>query len=171
MIVSEPAGSFTQYPFRLAWAVTIHKSQGKTFDSVVIDIGRGTFVSGQTYVALSRCTSFEGIQLRVPIKKQHIRADYRIYKFLTSYAYKKAAETLSFDDKLAMIEKAIDGKRKLEMTYLKANDTKSKRVVMPLTVGGEVYEGYDFLGMLAYCTKRKEERMFNVERILELREV
>ena len=171
VIVSEPAGSFTQYPFRLAWAVTIHKSQGKTFDSVVIDIGRGTFVSGQTYVALSRCTSFEGIQLRVPIKKQHIRADYRIYKFLTSYAYKKAAETLSFDDKLAMIEKAIDGKRKLEMTYLKANDTKSKRVVMPLTVGGEVYEGYDFPGMLAYCTKRKEERMFNVERILELREV
>lgn len=170
MIVSEPAGSFTQYPFRLAWAVTIHKSQGKTFDRVVIDIGRGTFASGQTYVGLSRCTSFEGISLKVPIKKQHIRTDPRIYKFLTSHAYKKAAETLSFDDKLSMIEQAVATKQKLEMTYLKANDTKSTRVILPLTVGEEDYQGKKFPGMLAYCTKRKEERMFNVARILDLKE-
>lgn len=168
-IVSEPAGSFTQYPFRLAWAVTIHKSQGKTFDRVVIDIGRGTFASGQTYVGLSRCTSFEGIRLKVPIKKQHIRTDPRIYKFLTSHAYKKAAESLSFEDKLAMIERAIAKKQKLEMTYLKANDTKSRRVIVPLTVGEEDYQGKKFPGMLAYCTKRKEERMFHVGRILELK--
>lgn len=170
MIVSKPVGSFTQYPFRLAWAVTIHKSQGKTFDRVVIDIGRGTFASGQTYVGLSRCTSFEGISLKVPIKKQHIRTDPRIYKFLTSHAYKKAAETLSFDDKLAMIEQAVAAKQKLEMTYLKANDTKSTRVILPLTVGAENYQGKKFPGMLAYCTKRKEERMFNVARILDLKE-
>ena len=170
MIISEPAGSFTQYPFRLAWAVTIHKSQGKTFDRVVIDIGRGTFASGQTYVGLSRCTSFEGISLKVPVKKQHIRTDPRIYKFLTSHAYKKAAELLSFDEKLAMIEKAVASKQKLEMTYLKSNDTKSKRVILPLTVGEESYQGKNFPGMLAYCTKRKEERMFNVARILDLKE-
>jgi len=170
-IVSEPAGSFTQYPLRLAWAVTIHKSQGKTFDHVVIDIGRGTFASGQTYVALSRCTSFEGIQLKVPIKKQHIRTDPRIYNFLTSHAYKKAAETLSFDEKIEMIEQAIDEEAKLEITYLKANDTKSKRVILPLTVGEEEYRGKKFPGMLAYCTKRNEERMFNVARILTLKEV
>jgi len=169
-IVSEPAGSFTQYPFRLAWAVTIHKSQGKTFDRVVIDIGRGTFASGQTYVALSRCTSFEGIRLHVPIKKQHIRTDPRIYKFLTGHAYQKAAESLSFEDKLVMIEQAVKDKSKLEMTYLKANDTKSKRVIVPLTVGEEDWQGKKFPGMLAYCTKRKEERMFNVARILELKQ-
>ena len=52
-IVSMPVGTFTQYPFRLAWAITIHKSQGKTFDHVMIDLDRGTFVSGQMYVALS----------------------------------------------------------------------------------------------------------------------
>lgn len=85
-IISECVGGFTQYPFRLAWAVTIHKSQGKTFDRVVIDIGQGPFNSGQIYVALSRCTSFDGIQLKVPIEKQHIRTDPRIYKFLTSHA-------------------------------------------------------------------------------------
>ena len=170
VLVSEPAGSFTQYPFRLAWAITIHKSQGKTFDRVIIDLGRGTFSSGQTYVALSRCTSFEGIRLTVPVKKTHIRTDPRIYKFLTSYAYRKAAETLSFDDKLDMIEKAIKDKQKLDMTYLKANDTKSRRVVIPLEVGEEEYKGHMFPGMRAYCTTRREERMFNVARILELKE-
>jgi ATP-dependent DNA helicase PIF1 len=103
VINSNPAGSFTQYPFRLAWAVTIHKSQGKTFERVVIDMGRGAFASGQTYVALSRCTSFEGIRLSVPIGKHHIRTDARIYKFLTGHAYQKAAETLSFDDKITIL--------------------------------------------------------------------
>jgi ATP-dependent DNA helicase PIF1 len=170
-IVSEPAGSFTQYPFRLAWAVTIHKSQGKTFDRVVIDIGGGTFASGQTYVALSRCTSFEGIQLAVPLKKQHIRTDPRIYKFLTSYAYKKAEESFSFEDKLDFIQKAISSKKKLEMNYLKANDTKSKRIIIPLTVGEANYQGKKFTGMMAYCTKRGENRMFSVSRILDLKEV
>lgn len=77
-IISEPAGTFTQFPIRLAWAVTIHKSQGKTFNKVVIDLGRGTFVPGQLYVALSRCTTFEGIILKQPIQRRHINTDPRI---------------------------------------------------------------------------------------------
>ena len=171
VIDSKPVGSFTQYPFRLAWAVTIHKSQGKTFDRVVIDIGRGTFASGQVYVALSRCTSFEGLRLKVPIKKQHIRTDRHIYQFLTGHAYKKAAESLPLESRLTMIEQAVATKGKLKMTYLKSNDTKFKRVIMPLRVGEEDYQGKKFPGMLAYCTKRKEKRMFHVGRILELKEV
>ena len=169
-LISAPAGSFTQYPFRLAWAVTIHKSQGKTFDRVVLDIGRGTFASGQTYVGLSRCTSFEGIRLKVPLKKQHIRTDPRIYKFLTGHAYQKAAETQSFDDKVILIENAIADKSELHMTYLKANDSKSERIIVPRTVGEEDFKGKKFPGMLAFCTKRREERMFNVARILELKQ-
>ncbi len=167
-IVSEPVGTFTQYPFRLAWAITIHKSQGKTFDRVIIDIGKGTFVSGQMYVALSRCTSFEGIILKTPIKASSIRTDFRIFKFLTSYQYNKAAKELSHDDKVALIEKAIHEKFNLNMTYLKANDTKSTRVIKPLTVGTEDYQGKKFPGMKAFCTNRKEERMFHVGRILKL---
>lgn len=170
-IISEPIGTFEQYPFRLAWAVTIHKSQGKTFDNMVIDIGSGTFVSGQMYVALSRCTSFEGIILKKPIKKHNIRVDYRVFDFLTRYQYKKAEEELSVADKIKMIQAAINNKTALEITYLKANDTKSKRIIKPLSVGEESYHNKTFNGLRAFCTERQEERRFRVDRILKISEI
>lgn len=77
----EVVGSFKQYPVRLAWAVTIHKSQGKTFDNVVLDIGRGAFAHGQIYVALSRCRTFGGITLKKPIRRHDIRVDERVKTF------------------------------------------------------------------------------------------
>jgi ATP-dependent exoDNAse (exonuclease V) alpha subunit len=84
MIEYEVTGTFTQIPVKLAWAVTIHKSQGKTFDNVVIDIGYGTFAHGQMYVALSRCTNFDGILLKKPIKKHHVILDQRVVGFFNS---------------------------------------------------------------------------------------
>ncbi len=83
-IDSEIAGSFTQYPIKLAWAVTIHKGQGKTFDKVIVDFGRGTFASGQSYVALSRCTALEGLVLKTPLEQRHIFTDKRINDFMES---------------------------------------------------------------------------------------
>ncbi|MBT4153033.1 MAG: AAA family ATPase [Candidatus Magasanikbacteria bacterium] len=77
----EMIGSFRQIPFKLAWAITIHKSQGKTFDNVIIDMGRGSFAHGQTYVALSRCTSLEGIVLKKPIGPRSIIMDQRVKAF------------------------------------------------------------------------------------------
>lgn len=74
-------GTFRQYPLRLAWAVTIHKSQGKTFDKVIVDIGRGAFAHGQVYVALSRCRSMEGLLLQRPIQSRHIWSNHRIELF------------------------------------------------------------------------------------------
>jgi ATP-dependent DNA helicase PIF1 len=80
-IDSESIGSFKQYPLRLAWAITIHKSQGKTFDKVIIDLTGGAFEHGQTYVALSRCRTLQGIVLKQKIRPQDIRVDERIIEF------------------------------------------------------------------------------------------
>ncbi|MDR2772393.1 MAG: AAA family ATPase [Elusimicrobiota bacterium] len=71
-IETESAGFFRQYPLKLSWAVTIHKSQGKTFDNVVIDMERGAFAPGQLYVALSRCSTLEGISLMRPLSRRDI---------------------------------------------------------------------------------------------------
>lgn len=73
-IETESAGFFKQYPLKLSWAITIHKSQGKTFDNVIIDMEQGPFVLGQLYVALSRCTSFDGITLSRPLSRRDIFA-------------------------------------------------------------------------------------------------
>ena len=61
-IVARKVGQYTQYPLMLAWAVTIHKSQGKTLGNVLVDLGHGAFASGQVNVALSRCRSIDGIR-------------------------------------------------------------------------------------------------------------
>jgi ATP-dependent DNA helicase PIF1 len=74
-------GKFEQFPLMLAWAVTIHKSQGKTLERVRVDLSGGTFAPGQVYVALSRCTTLEGIELEQPIRSSDIRTDARIKDF------------------------------------------------------------------------------------------
>ena len=74
-------GTFKQYPLTLAWAVTIHKSQGLTFDKVIIDLGKGAFAGGQTYVALSRCRTFEGMILKSKIRPEDIFSDERVVDF------------------------------------------------------------------------------------------
>jgi len=165
---SEDVGSFTQYPVRLAFAVTIHKSQGKTFENVIIDVGRGTFAHGQMYVALSRCTSLAGIVLKQPLKKSHILMDWHIVKFITRTQYDKSEQKWSHDDKLRIIHEAIKEKKNLEILYLKAKDEKSRRTIRPLFVGEMEYSGHPFVGMDAYCLTRKENRRFNVDRILEI---
>jgi ATP-dependent DNA helicase PIF1 len=90
-ILSKPLGKYTQFPLMLAWAVTIHKSQGKTLDKVLIDLGHGAFASGQVYVALSRCRSLKGIKLARPLKTSDIRCDPTIRRFYLALADQAAS--------------------------------------------------------------------------------
>lgn len=155
-ITSEVIGSYAQFPFRLAWAVTIHKSQGKTFDHVTLDIGRGTFAAGQLYVALSRCTSFEGLSLTRPISKHHVLTDSRIFDFMSQHNPQELSET----NRLQLLQNGIHQRQKLEITYTKANGEQSRRIIIPLHMSNEK--------LLAFCTQRQEQRTFILERITKI---
>ncbi|GAA1743491.1 AAA family ATPase [Aeromicrobium alkaliterrae] len=78
----EVVGTYRQLPFKLAWAITIHKSQGQTLDRLVVDLTGGVFATGQVYVALSRATSLAGLVLTRAVEPRHLRTDRRIQRFL-----------------------------------------------------------------------------------------
>ncbi|MGO3905217.1 MAG: ATP-dependent DNA helicase, partial [Microbacterium gubbeenense] len=86
------AAEFTQFPLRLAWAVTIHKSQGKTYERAIVDLGSGAFAPGQTYVALSRLTSLDGLYLSRPLRPRDIRVDENVRRFMKNAWEKQGTE-------------------------------------------------------------------------------
>ena len=168
---SKAVGSFTQYPLILAWSITIHKSQGKTFEKAIVDFDRGTFAHGQAYVALSRCVSLAGLVLKKPVEPRHIMIDWKVSKYLTGRAYAEAEKRLSADAKARIIERAAEEGSRVKIVYLKADNTKSRRVVSPARVGEMEYQGKAFLGFSGFDELRGEERVFRVDRVLEIERV
>ena len=83
-LVHEVVGTFEQLPLKLAWAITIHKSQGQTLDRVVVDLTGGTFANGQLYVALSRCTGLEGLVLKRDVIPRDLKTDQRVRRYLAT---------------------------------------------------------------------------------------
>ncbi|MDD5702489.1 MAG: AAA family ATPase, partial [Dehalococcoidales bacterium] len=142
---SEVVGTFTQYPLMLAWAITIHKSQGKTFDRVVIDIGSGTFAHGQMYVALSRCTALGGVVLKQRIQKKHIWYDFKVTDFLTKFQYRKSEQRYALEDKVAVIQQAIRDGALLRIVYLKPSYEKTRRTIHPCAIGEMEFQGKTYL--------------------------
>ncbi|TDE02020.1 AAA family ATPase [Jiangella asiatica] len=103
----EIIGTFTQLPFKLAWAVTIHKSQGQTLDRLVVDLTGGAFDFGQVYVALSRCTSMDGLVLKRPVLAKDLKVDRRIVRFLRAST---AAEHATRSCAVAMLTVGGEGR-------------------------------------------------------------
>jgi hypothetical protein len=111
LIVPKVVGTFIQYPLKLAWAATIHKCQGQTFEKVAIDLDTGSFAHGQTYVALSRATSLEGIYLMREINSGDLIFDKKVFNFLGTKLEKKYVDEIkNFKEK--------------KITYKKTKETK-----------------------------------------------
>lgn len=112
IIEEEELGVFVQYPIRLAWAITIHKSQGLTFSRVVVDFSGGVFAGGQAYVALSRCTSLDGIQLKKTISRGDIFVRPEISAFAERFnneqLVNKALKQAQADDEYRKASEAFD---------------------------------------------------------------
>lgn len=98
-VETQRVGAYKQYPLKPAWAVTIHKSQGMTFNSLIIDFGTGTFANGQAYVALSRVTSFQGLYLKRPLTELDIQVDEALKSMIHPFNH------IDFDSELARAKK------------------------------------------------------------------
>lgn len=163
---------FSQFPLQLSYAMTIHKSQGKTFDKITVDVGTGAFAHGQIYVALSRCRTIEGIILNNPIRNNDIIVDPRVIEF---YKTKSIPPTksptilnqpkngLSIKDEL---QKAISGNHKIKIQYENFDGEVSERELSELKMTEEFNDfGYDKQHIKGFCHLRNEERSFKISRI------
>jgi len=109
-ISRKPVGSFIQFPLKLAWAVTIHKSQGQTFDNVAIDLDTGSFAHGQTYVALSRSKTLDGISLLKKINEKDIIFDPLVLEFIGQKLEKKYIKEIMINNKISKEKKVKKSK-------------------------------------------------------------
>lgn len=170
-ITKDVVGSFTQIPVRLAWAITIHKSQGKTFDNVIIDLGKGAFSEGQTYVALSRSTSLEGINLVKPIRSSDIRVDFKISRFMLELNKKGLGNNQSFEEMMGVLHEALMNKSKVKISYMKNMEEVMEREIIPENIGEMEYLGNKFHGVYAYCEDVNAFRNFSVKKIVNVEKI
>jgi ATP-dependent DNA helicase PIF1 len=168
-LTQKTSGSFTQFPLKLAWAITIHKSQGKTFSRVMIDLGNGAFAKGQAYVALSRCKTLEGISLKTPLRPRDIIVDNAVLNFLNSYNNPNPEIILTSADKLTLIQDAIDSESIISISYISQGRKSSLRRVWPKKLGhAPSLKDGNIMAMQCYCYKRQAIRTFRIDRIVDI---
>lgn len=171
-IEERTVAGFSQFPLQLSYALTIHKSHGKTFDRITVDIGTGIYVHGQVYVALSRCRTLEGITLKRPIRKNDIIVDPRVSEFYrTKYVSQSTAKkTLNPCAKstpiIEELLKAINGNNKIKILYENFNGESSERQLSDLKLSEDFNDySYDKQHVKGFCLLRNEERSFKIDRI------
>ena len=155
----EEVWEFEQFPFRLGWASTIHKSQWLTLEKINLDLDKWAFEKGQTYVALSRVTTYDGLTLTRPLKKSDIKTNVSIINFMGHALLEK---------KLLMIEKALKEKKDIVFMYRKASWAMSKRRVSPTWLWTAEFEETKYYSMEWFCHLRHEMRHFNVAKMFEI---
>ncbi|MDD2515609.1 MAG: AAA family ATPase [Candidatus Gracilibacteria bacterium] len=166
LIEYKELGKFVQIPLKLAYSITIHKSQGKTFDKICIDLGEGgSFVCGQTYVALSRCKMLSGISLKYPLKKSDIKVDDKIIHFMNK---NNSLKIQTNEEKIKIIEDSIQNIKKLKFDYIDSKGSSTSRIIKANNFGELKYNGFNFYGLKGYCFLRNEERVFKIENIKNL---
>lgn len=136
-VVEEVLGTFKQYPLRLAWAITVHKSQGLTFERAVLDLDR-SFAAGQVYVALSRCATLDGLVLRSPLRGDTIRVDARVAEFAEQRTAPEEIERVVRAERTAHRHRWLCNRFTLEDALRKAERLRAKAVD---TTGGARHAG------------------------------
>jgi ATP-dependent exoDNAse (exonuclease V) alpha subunit len=172
LIEERVIAGFSQFPIQLAYAMTIHKSQGKTFDKITVDIGAGAFAHGQVYVALSRCKTIEGIVLNNAIKNSDIIVDPRVIEFYKTKAVPNSKEIQQIEQKDSTVTittklvRAIARKKSVKIQYQNFDGDVSERQLSDIKMTEEFNDyGYSLQHIKAYCHLRNEERSFKISRI------
>jgi len=151
--------SFTQFPFKLAWAITIHKSQWLTFEQAIIDFGKTVFAKWQAYVALSRVQSLNWLHLKREVRLSDIRADKRVL----IYMWKALKQ-----QKIDMIKYCKENDKTLCFYYIKFNNEISKRRLKISNFWGSSYNWYIFFTVTWIDLEKNKERNFNIDKMYEL---
>ena len=166
-IVSKVVGYFTNYPVKLAWAITIHKSQGLTLDNVIIDFGEGTFASGQAYVALSRVKSMDKLNLKRQVKKEDFYFSKTILEFDKSLKHHHKWIELKVKEGKATFElhKTMSWERLGKYFIQKAIDYIC--IGVPSNAYYYLVTGYDYISCDCWASSFLNDKKVEIERFLK----